>query len=117
MTTFSQPLLYAFTGILLFVIGLTGFVRLAHLLRRLIAFNLMGSGSFLVLTGLARHRLPGSEGADPVPQALVLTGIVVAIAATAMAVVLIRRYYFLTGQTSLEPATAEDPGRPEEPPE
>ncbi|MDO8863097.1 NADH-quinone oxidoreductase subunit K [Haliea sp. E1-2-M8] len=93
----SPDLLYALAGVVLCGIGLFGFLLLEHLLRRLLAFNLIGSGVFLVLIGLAQHR----NGPDPVPQALVLTGIVVAIAATALAVVLIRRYYHLTGHTSL----------------
>lgn len=95
----TAPLLYALAGAALWGIGLFGFIHLGHLLRRLMAFNLMGSGTFLVLTGLAQHR--GEP--DPVPQALVLTGIVVAVAATALAVVLIRRYFHLTGQTTLDP--------------
>lgn len=103
MSGLSLPLAYALTGVALFVIGLAGFIRLAHLLRRLMAFNLMGSGTFLVLVGLAQHRLAVTGGVDDVPQALVLTGIVVAIAATALAVVLIRRYFYLTGHTRLEP--------------
>lgn len=94
----TVPLLYAFAGAALWGIGLFGFIRLAHLLRRLMAFNLMGSGTFLILVGLAHHR--GEP--DPVPQALVLTGIVVAIAATALAVVLVRRYFHLTGRTTLD---------------
>ncbi len=93
----SPDLMYALAGVALCGIGLAGFLILRHLLRRLLAFNLLGSGVFLILVGLAQHR--GSP--DPVPQALVLTGIVVAIAATALAVVLIRRYYHLTGRTSL----------------
>lgn len=93
----SSDLLYALAGVALVGIGVTGFLLLKHLLRRLLAFNLIGSGVFLVLVGLAQHR----DGPDPVPQALVLTGIVVAIAATALAIVLIRRYYHLTGRTSL----------------
>ena len=94
----TPSLLYAMAGVLLCGMGLLGFIQLAHLLRKLLAFNLMGSGVFLVLVGLAQHRgVP-----DPVPQAMVLTGIVVAIAATALAVVLIRRYYHLSGQTSLQ---------------
>lgn len=103
----SQPLLYAFAGVALTGIGLGGFLLLSHLLRKLLAFNVMGSGVFLVLVGLAQHH----NNPDPVPQALVLTGIVVAIAATALAVVLIRRYYHLSGQTSL--AELED-GEPAE---
>ena len=102
----SPDLLYALAGVLLAGIGLVGFLLLAHLLRRLLAFNLMGSGVFLVLVGLAQHR----SGPDPVPQALVLTGIVVAIAATALAVVLIRRYFHLTGHTSLSAGSAADNG-------
>lgn len=93
----TTHLLYALAGAALCGIGLFGFIRLEHLLRKLMAFNLMGSGVFLVMVGLAQR---GGEP-DPVPQALVLTGIVVAIAATALAVVLIRRYYHLSGQTSL----------------
>lgn len=98
----TPSLLYAFAGAALCGIGLFGFIVISHLLRKLLAFNLMGSGVFLVLVGLAQHR----SGPDPVPQALVLTGIVVAIAATALAVVLIRRYFHLSGKTALE-----DPAR------
>ncbi|MGM0570287.1 NADH-quinone oxidoreductase subunit K [Marinobacter sp.] len=100
----TPDLLYAFTGLVLFVIGVFGMVALQHLLRKLLAFNLMGSGTFLTLVGLAQHR----NGADPVVQALVLTGIVVAIAATALALVLIRRYFHLTGMSSLEPDTTDE---------
>lgn len=93
----TPSLLYAFAGVLLCSLGLFGFIRLAHLLRKLLAFNLMGSGVFLVMVGLAQR----DGEPDPVPQALVLTGIVVAIAATALVVVLIRRYYHLSGQATL----------------
>jgi len=56
-------------------------------LRRILAFNIMGSGAFLVLVGLAqRHGV-----VDPVPHAMVLTGIVVAVASTALALALGRR--------------------------
>ncbi|MCD1629918.1 MULTISPECIES: NADH-quinone oxidoreductase subunit K [Marinobacter] len=97
----TSALLYAFAGVALCGIGLFGFLRLKHLLRKLMAFNLIGSGVFLIMVGLAQR----NGQPDPVPQALVLTGIVVAIAATALAVVLIRRYYHLSGQTTLaEPA-------------
>lgn len=95
----SPGLLYALAGMALFVMGLAGFALLRHLLRRLIAFNLMGSGVFLVLVGLAQS--PDGEP-DPVAQALVLTGIVVAIAATALAIVLMRRWFDLTGRTRLD---------------
>ncbi|MFN2330146.1 MAG: cation:proton antiporter subunit C [Chromatocurvus sp.] len=97
----SLSLMYALAGVALCSVGLFGFFALAHLLRKLLAFNVMGSGVFLIMVGLAqRHGEP-----DPVPQALVLTGIVVAIAATALAVVLIRRYYHLSGHDTLNPGT------------
>lgn len=90
-------LLYAAGGACLVAIGLSGFMLHRHLLRRLMAFNLIGSGSFLILTGLSQHQ----QGVDAVPQALVLTGIVVAVAATALALILIRRWYHLSGQMTL----------------
>ncbi|MBS8241070.1 Na+/H+ antiporter subunit C [Marinobacter lipolyticus] len=103
----TASLLYALAGAVLFGMGLYGLLRLPHLLRKLLAFNIMGSGVFLVMVGLPQHR----GGADPIPQALVLTGIVVAIAATALAVVLMRRYYHLSGMTTLEePSPEQRPG-------
>ena len=42
-------------------------------------------------------------GGDPVPQALVITAIVVAFAATAMAVALVLRLLKETGESTLDP--------------
>ena len=89
----SSGMIFASTGAALFVIGVTGVILIGHLLRRILAFNVMGSGIFLVLVGLAqRDDIP-----DPVPQAMVLTGIVVAVAATALALALLRRIHALSG--------------------
>ncbi len=85
----TSGLVFALAGVLLFVLGLGGVVMLSHALRRILAFNLMGSGAFLVLVGLAQR----DGGVDPVPQAMVLTGIVVAVAATALALALVRRLH------------------------
>ena len=88
----TPALLYALGGALLFVLGLGGVLLLSQPLRKILAFNLMGSGTFLVLVGLAQR-----DGvADPVPQAMVLTGIVVAVAATALALALLRRLHELS---------------------
>ena len=93
----SGTLLYALTGGVLFAMGLAGMILQQHLLRRILAFNILGSGSFLTLIGLGqRGGLP-----DPVPQAMVLTGIVVAVCATALALALARRLLSLTGTMSL----------------
>lgn len=94
----SSDLIFTLGGIGLCGLGLFGFIYHRHLLRRLIAFNLLGNGTFLILVGFAQH---GRGEADPVPQALVLTGIVVAVAATALALVLIRRWFQLKNTTQL----------------
>ncbi len=93
----TSGLLFALVGIALFAFGAAGVVWISHLLRRILAFNLMGSGAFLVLVGLAQR----NDVPDPVPQAMVLTGIVVAVAATALALAMVRRLYLLTGQLEL----------------
>ena len=80
----TPGLIYALVGLVLFVLGSGGVILLTHPVRRILAFNLMGSGVFLVLVGLAQR----DGHADPVPQAMVLTGIVVSVAATALALAL-----------------------------
>lgn len=87
-------MIFALCGIALFTMGLLGVVILKNLLRKILAFNVMGSGIFLVLVGLAQRQ----DNPDAVPQAMVLTGIVVAVAATALALALIRKLHSLTGQ-------------------
>ena len=89
----TSGMLFAVAGIALFAMGAGGVLLLEHLLRRILAFNVMGSGAFLVLVGLAQR----DGTADPVPQAMVLTGIVVAVAATALALALLRRLHELGG--------------------
>lgn len=74
-------------GVLLLVLG-GGCVLLgADPLRRLIALNIASSGVMMLLLVLAvRWGTP-----DPVPQALVLTGIVIMVSVTGLALALIRR--------------------------
>lgn len=73
-------------------IGLYGAILGRSALRRLVAFNLVGSGVFMLFGVVARRGgLAGSVSSDPVPQALVITGLVVAFAATALAVALLTR--------------------------
>ena len=93
----SAGLIYAVTGAALFSLGLYGLIVHAHLVRKILAFNIMGSGTFLVLVGLAQR----ADNVDPVPQALVLTGIVVAVSATAFALILARRLYAASGRCAL----------------
>ncbi|TRW50241.1 NADH-quinone oxidoreductase subunit K [Aliidiomarina halalkaliphila] len=79
---------YAAVGAVIVALSVFAFLTSKHLMKKLLAFNIMGSGVFLIMVGLPQHQ----HGVDPVPQALVLTGIVVAVSATALALVLLRRY-------------------------
>lgn len=100
----SAAICYTLMGGVLFSIGLYGLLAQPHLLRKVLALNIMGSGVFAVLMATAWRgpQLP----ADPVPHALVLTGIVVAVSATAFALALLRRIHSVTGRTSLPEDTA-----------
>ena len=81
----SASLLYGLCGAALIGLGLYGFVVHRRLIRRVLAFNVIGSGIFL-LFGASSYRDPAA-GADPVPQAMIITGIVVALSATALALI------------------------------
>lgn len=97
MTTF---LVYSLTAALLAGLGVHGLVTRRHLLRQIMALNVIAGGVFLLLISTAyRNR---GEFADPVPQAMVLTGIVVAISATAFALALLRRIYQAQQSTQAE---------------
>lgn len=91
--------LYLITAIFLFIMGLYGLLVRPHLLRKMTALNVMSAGLFLVFVAVA-YRGP-AEPADPVPHAMVLTGIVISVSATAFGLVLIRRVLETTGRTDL----------------
>src|SRR5262245_35966293 len=82
-------------------LGLYGLIANPQPFRKILAFNLLGSGVFLVFGVVARRGAAAGFGGDPVPQALVITGIVVAFAATALAVALLLRLYQTTGSATL----------------
>ncbi|MGD8174559.1 NADH-quinone oxidoreductase subunit K [Marinimicrobium sp. ARAG 43.8] len=81
----TQPLWFLIIGVALWVVGLHGLLRLQQPIRRLLSINIMGTGVFTVMIALARR----SESVDPVLQAMVVTGLVVAASATAFALRLI----------------------------
>ncbi len=85
----SNAHLYMLGGVCLFTLGTYALLTKTQLLRKILAANVMGSGVFLVLIAGA-YRSP-SGLPDPVPHAMVLTGIVVAISMTALALVLLGR--------------------------
>ncbi len=95
----SAVLLYALTGAGLFTLGLYALIIHAHLLRKILAINVMGSGVFLILVALG-GRTAGAVP-DVVPHAMVITGIVVAVSATALALALVLRVQAATGRAEL----------------
>jgi multicomponent Na+:H+ antiporter subunit C len=94
----SSAILYAVTGSGLFSLGLYGLIMYAHLLRKILAINVMGSGIFLLLVALA-YRNPDQP--DVVPHAMVITGIVVAVSATALAIGLMLKLATHSSSTQL----------------
>lgn len=85
----TTAIIYGLTGVGLFAIGLRGVLSHASSLARILAINVGSAGVFLVFVAIA-YRTPDAA-TDPVPHALVLTGIVVAVSATALALALGRR--------------------------
>jgi multicomponent Na+:H+ antiporter subunit C len=80
-------------------IGVYGLLAADHLLRKLLALNLLGSGVLLLLVTLSsRGGTP-----DPVSHALVLT-----VSVTAFALALLDRLYRETGEIRIDAAT-DDP--------
>ncbi|NJD11391.1 MAG: hypothetical protein FIB01_13450, partial [Gemmatimonadetes bacterium] len=64
----------------------------------------VGCVVFLLVGGVARRGAEAGRGGDPVPQALVITGIVVAFSATALAVALLLRLHDAGGGATLDDA-------------
>jgi multicomponent Na+:H+ antiporter subunit C len=65
---------------------------------------------FLLFGVIARRGASAGMGGDPVPQAMVITGIVVAFSATALAVALVLRLFQATGAATL---STDAPARPD----
>jgi multicomponent Na+:H+ antiporter subunit C len=80
-------------------------------LRKILAFNLLGTGVFLFFGVVARRGAAAGFGGDPIPQALVITGIVVAFSATALALALLLRLFQATGSATLRPDATADAGQ------
>jgi multicomponent Na+:H+ antiporter subunit C len=99
----SAATLAGLLGSALVGLGLYGLITNPRPLRKILAFDLGGSGVFLLFGIVARKGAGAGFLADPVPQAMVITGIVVAFAASALAVALMLRLYEETGRVTLNP--------------
>ena len=96
----SISLIYALTGIAIAALGLFHYLSQRIILRKILAGNFIGTGIFLFLVSSADRQAEGPI--DPVPHALVLTGIVVAVSATALLLALVCRYHEETGSLTLD---------------
>lgn len=105
----SPTTLFGLCSAALVGIGLYGLLTDPRLLRKIIAFNLVGSGVFLLFGAVARRGAAAGLVGDPVPQALVITGIVVAFSATALAVALLLRLREAGGGATFD-TPADDAG-------
>lgn len=96
----NYPYVFA---VVLFVIGVHTLLAHANLLKKIIGLNIAGTAVFLyfIAMGNVRGRLeplvdpahPHAEFVNPVPSALILTGIVVAVSVTAFALSLVLKLY------------------------
>jgi len=84
----------------IFGLGVHGLLVSAHIMRKLLALNLMLSALFLLLI-VVPASIDGHP--DPVPQALVLTGIVIAVSTTAFALALMVRLFRKQGHATIHP--------------
>jgi len=95
MTDLSSPfILFLFTAASLVAIGVYGFITGPEPLRRVLALNIISAGIFMLMVVLAYRNVGDgavNTPADPVLHALVLTGLVVAVSATAFALALLAR--------------------------
>jgi multicomponent Na+:H+ antiporter subunit C len=99
----TPAVLAGLLGAALVGLGLYGLILHPNPLRKLLAFNIIGSGVFLVFGIVARRGAAAGLPFDPAPQAMVITGIVVAFAASALAVALLLRLHAESGRLTLDP--------------
>jgi len=97
----SDATLFGLCGAVLVGLGLFGLIVHPQPLRKILAFNLVGGGVFLLFGAVARRGATAGFRGDPVPHALIITGIVVAFAATALAIALLLRLFREAGRGTL----------------
>lgn len=82
----SAMTVFGIAGAALVGLGLFAAIVQPQPMCKLLGFNLLGGGVFLAFGVVSRR-----AALDPVPQAIVITGLVVAFAATTLAVALLLR--------------------------
>lgn len=105
----NDATLYAIAASLLVGLGVFGLIAGAGPFRKILAFNIAGTGVFLLAGAIARRGAAAGFEADPVLMALLITGIVVSFSASALAVALLVRLHAVAGDVSLaEPRPGAD---------
>ncbi len=94
---------YYFVSMVLFIIGIHTMLTHSNLIKKVIGMNIMDTSIFLFFVSIGYRRggmapiiQPGVEAemyVNPLPSALILTGIVVAVSVTAYALSLIVELY------------------------
>jgi len=102
--------LFGLCAALLVGLGVYSLIINPEPLRKIIAFNVIGAGVFVLFGAIAHRGAAAGWGGDPVPQALLITGLVVAFCATALAVALLLRLFAVEGSASVAPDPAPSPG-------
>ncbi len=102
----AHDIVYVLVAAGLIGIGIYGVLVAAHLLRKILALNVLGASIFLMLVTLGAR----DGRLDPVSQAMVLTGIVVAVSATAFALNLLLALYRRSGNAALDGDQIEGDG-------
>ena len=103
---------FAVTAVILFVTGFVNMMVHPNLIKKVVAFNIMDSATFLMLAsrGMIAGRTAAiltDGGADvtryvnPIPAGLVLTGIVVSVSVSAFSLALIQRIYGAYGTVDM----------------
>lgn len=87
----AHPLILS--SVVIVSVGMGAFALHRHLLRRLMAFNVLGSGVFLMLAGMA--------GTSPSAQALITVGLVIAWLGSLLGVLLILQLVDQEGSAAL----------------
>ena len=99
-------------AMILFSLGLYTLIMRRNVIKKIIGLNIMETAVFLLLVsigyleeGVAPIAFPGveaSEMVNPIPQALVLTGIVIAVSTTALALSLAVKLYKKYGTLNVD---------------
>ncbi|MEN8149669.1 MAG: NADH-quinone oxidoreductase subunit K [Planctomycetota bacterium] len=111
MSELTPATLYLGTAILLILIGLAAVLVRRNLLKMVLGFSLVDTGLHLLIAALGSHpdRVapilddekyladPSALMLDPIPQALVLTAIVIGVGVTALMLAYVVRLYARRG--------------------